>query len=210
MVSGARGGKERPLRGHFAVRRQEIREHPRQHARRPGQGQHGDLPARVWQEQQRICTIFARQEQRIRRIRHESGRAGGGNLLGGKDKRPVAHTVPAKDAQIRRNGKQRAIRAGQQGRGIGRIKGIFRQCGGNQQQGQQETKQLLHGAESSGITPAPHPTRPARGARRARFRPPRWRGRASQRRSRTGGHTGGPSRRGRCRSWRGTARRPPG
>ena len=194
----ARGRKERPLRGHFAVRRKEIREHPRQLARRPGQGQHGDLPARVWQE------------QHIRRIRYESGRAGGGNLLGGKDKRPVARSVPTKDAQIRRNGKQCAIRAGEQGGGIGGVKGIFCQCRVNQQQGQQETKQLLHGAKSSGITPAPRPTRPARGARRARFRPPRWRGRASQRRSRTGGHTGGPSRRGRCRSWRGTARRPPG
>ena len=206
----ARGRKERPLRGHFAVRRKEIREHPRQLARRSGQGQHGDLPARVWQEQQRICTIFARQEQRIRRIRYESGRAGGGNLLGGKDKRPAARSVPTKDTQIQRNGKHCAVRAGEQGGGIGCVKGIFRQCGVNQQQGQQETKQLLHGEKSSGITPAPRPTRPARGARRARFRPPRWRGRASQRRSKTGGHTGGPSRRGRCRSWRGTARRPPG
>lgn len=91
-----------------------------------------------------ICTIFARQEQRIRRIRHESGRAGGGNLLGGKDKRPVARSVPTKDTQIRRNGKQCAIRAGEQGGGIGGVKGIFRQ-----QQGESAARSAGDKAASS-------------------------------------------------------------
>ena len=139
---------------------------------------------------------------RKQRIFAASGMNRGGQAAeicsgGRRQETPGRHRPRRSDAQnpAKRQATVR-IRAGEQGGGIGGVKGILRQCGANRaaRSAGDGASFFMGRKSSSNDTRTTSDTSSSWCTTRTRFRPPRWRGRASQRRSETGRSYGRPLR----------------